>query len=76
MDLKQLEDFSNKIQALHRSIKNVIEMVFAVSPLIVLSTQGWALKSLNSVYLLRVSFTCLTFARLLTIEEDFHFPRE
>lgn len=54
MDPQQLEDVSNEIQALHRSIKNVIEMAFSISPLLALSTQGWSGRSLNSVYLLRV----------------------
>jgi len=61
MDPQQLEDVSNEIQALHRSIKNVIEIVFAISPLLALSTQGWGSKSVNSVYLLRVSRIQVTF---------------
>ena len=55
MDPQQLEDVSNEIQALHRSIKNVIEIVFAISPLLALSTRGWGSTSVNSSYLLRVS---------------------
>jgi hypothetical protein len=55
MDEQQLEDVSNEIQVLHRSIKNAIEIVFAISPLLALSTHGWASKSFNSVYLVRVS---------------------
>jgi hypothetical protein len=54
MDAQQLEYVSNEIQALHRSIKNAMEMVFSVSPILALSTQGWSWRSLNSVYLLRV----------------------
>jgi hypothetical protein len=57
MDPQQLEDVSNAIEALHKSIKNAIEVAFAVSPLLALSTHGWASKSFNSVYLLRVSPT-------------------
>jgi hypothetical protein len=55
MDPQQLEDVTNEIQVLHRSIKNAIEIVFAISPLLALSTHGWAGRSLNSVFLLRVS---------------------
>lgn len=58
MEPEQLEEVSNEIQALHRSIKNVAEIVFAVSPLLALSTHGWASISLNSIYLLRVSCAC------------------
>jgi len=55
MDKQQFEDVSNEIQALHRSIKNVIETVFAISPLLALSTRGWASMAVNSVYIIRVS---------------------
>jgi hypothetical protein len=55
MDPDQFEEISNEIQLLHKSMKNVIEIVFATSPLLALSTHGWASKSCNSVYLLRVS---------------------
>ena len=58
MDPQQFEDVSHEMQALHRSIKNVIEIVFAISPLLALSTRGWASTSINSIYLLRVSL-CL-----------------
>jgi hypothetical protein len=54
MDPQQFEYVSNKIQAMHRSIKNVMEITFSVSPLLALSTRGWAWRSLNSLYLLRV----------------------
>jgi hypothetical protein len=72
MDPQQLEDLSNEIQAWHRSIKNVIEIVFAISPLLALSTQGWATKSINSVYLLRVSLILVVFSFLLTIKKIFN----
>jgi len=72
MDPQQLEDVSNEIQALHRSIKNVIEIVFAISPLLALSTQGWASKSLNSVYLLRVGRVQVISSCLLTIFKIFN----
>ena len=55
MDPQQLEEVTHEMESLHRSMKNVIEITFAISPLLALSTQGWASKSLSSVYLLRVS---------------------
>lgn len=56
MDPQQLEDVSNGIKALHRSIKNVSEIVFAISPLLALIPRGWGVAtSVNSAYLLRVS---------------------
>lgn len=55
MDMQNLEEISEEIQTLHKPIKNVIEIVFATSPLLALSTSGWANKSFNSTYLLRVS---------------------
>jgi hypothetical protein len=55
MDKQQLIDFSESIQSLYRAMKNVMEIVFAASPLLALSTHGWAMKAYNSTYLLRVS---------------------
>jgi hypothetical protein len=55
MDSAQLEEIANEIEALHKSIKNVIEISFAISPLLVLSTQGWTWRNIHRVYLLRVS---------------------
>ena len=54
MDPQQFEEISNDVQVLHKSMKNVIEMVFATSPILALSTHGWAGKSFHSTYLLRV----------------------
>ena len=54
MDPEQLEYVADEIQALHRSMKNVMEIAFSISPLLALSTHGWSSRSLNSVYLLRV----------------------
>lgn len=56
MDEQKFQDVSSQIQTLHRSMKNVIEIVSATSPLLALSTHGWALKSFHSNYLLRVCF--------------------
>ena len=55
MDTQQFTDVSEAIQTLHRAMKNVMEIVFAASPLLALSTHGWALRAYNSTYLFRVS---------------------
>jgi hypothetical protein len=55
MEPRQFEDVLREIEALHKPMKNVIEIAFATSPLIALSTHGWASKSYHSTYLLRVS---------------------
>jgi hypothetical protein len=54
LDFQQLEDISEELQLFHKSMKNMMEIVFAISPLLALSTHGWYSKSTNSVYLLRV----------------------
>jgi hypothetical protein len=56
MDSQHFEDISDGLQALQKSIKNVMEIVFAISPLLALSTHGWDSKSVHSTYLLRVSY--------------------
>ena len=72
MDPQQLEDVTNGIKALHRSIKNVSEIVFAISPLLALSPRGWGGKtSVNSAYLLRVSCVLVSFSCLLTMKKIF-----
>jgi hypothetical protein len=55
MEPQQLEEIADEIQNLHKPMKNVIEVVFATSPLLALSTHGWRQKSYHSTYLLRVS---------------------
>jgi hypothetical protein len=55
MDSQQFEDISNELQFFQKSMKNIIEIVFATSPLLALSTHGWDSKSIHSTYLLRVS---------------------
>lgn len=62
MDSKQFEEIANEIQSLHKAMKNVIEIVFATSPLLALSTHGWDSKSYNSVYLIRVGGFSLFFS--------------
>lgn len=54
MEPHQLEEISNEIQFLHKSMKNLMEVAFATSPLLALSTHGWRQKSFNGTYLLRV----------------------
>src|SRR5271168_486171 len=41
MELEQLEHVISEIVSLHRSMKNLIEICFAISPLLLLSTHGW-----------------------------------
>jgi len=53
MEQQQFEEISSEVQALHKSMKNIMEIVFATSPLLALSTHGWAWKS-HSTYLLRI----------------------
>jgi len=56
MELEQLEHVISEIVSLHRSMKNLIEICFAISPLLLLATHGWhRYTSLHSTYLLRVS---------------------
>jgi hypothetical protein len=71
MDLPQLELLSNEIQALHRPMKNIIQIVFAVSPLLALSPHGWGpTRSIHGVYLLRVSFVLVGFQEVLNCHQD------
>lgn len=67
MDSKQLEEICNEIEALHKSIKNIIQIVFAISPLLALSTNGWSWKATSGTYLLRVSGIIFVFRKSLTI---------
>jgi hypothetical protein len=55
MDTQQLEQISNEIESLHKPMKNVIEIVFAVSPILALSTHGWGINY-NSINLFKVFF--------------------
>jgi len=54
MDSQLLVELTEEIKELHKSMKNIFEIVFAVSPLMMLSTFGWGWRSTNSSYLLRV----------------------
>lgn len=60
MDSNQLGEISFEIETLHKSMKNMIEIMFAISPLLALSSRSWATRSVHSSYLLRViSFSAL-----------------
>jgi hypothetical protein len=54
MDASQLEEIAHEIEGFHKSMKNLIEIVFAISPLLALSTQGWTWKTADRNYLFRV----------------------
>jgi hypothetical protein len=71
MGKAQFEDLSKEIQILHKSMKNIIEMVSATSPLLALSTHGWTSTSCNSNFLLRVSEFILYGQHLLTLNKTF-----
>ena len=74
MEQSQFEELSKEIQALHKPMKNIIQLVFATSPLLVLSTHGWGVwKSTPGNYLLRVSSVLVVFSGnyLLTIGKTF-----
>jgi hypothetical protein len=71
MDAGHLEEISQEIQTLHKSMKNVIEIVFAISPLMALSTRGWASKNYHSTFLLRVSDVEVVLRQSLTDDKIF-----
>lgn len=73
MDPEQFEEISNEVQTMHKSMKNLIEIVFATSPILALSTHGWGSHNFHSTYLLRVSVVFVFF--LLFINNDFPRPR-
>jgi hypothetical protein len=50
----------------------VIEIAFAISPLLALSTTGWASASSNSVYLLRVSLIYVILCWLFMMRKVFN----
>jgi hypothetical protein len=56
MEERQLDEISDEIKCLHKAMKNIIEVVFATSPILAISTHGWGSKTIHSTYLLRVSF--------------------
>jgi hypothetical protein len=50
---------------MHKLMKNMLEFVFATSPLLILSTGGW-LRSIQGSYLLRVSIVSSALVLSLT----------
>jgi hypothetical protein len=58
---EEFEDVCNEMKIMHKQMKNAMEMVFAISPLLALQTRGWGGKSCKSTYLLRVSDGFFTF---------------
>lgn len=76
MDPQQLEEFNNDMKDLHKSMKNIIEIVFATSPLLAISTHGWISRSYHSSYLLRVSFVLFHFKMYIYCFQDFLRVRE
>jgi hypothetical protein len=70
LDPQQFEDISNEMKTLHKSMKNLIEVVFATSPLLALSTQGWATKNQHRTYMLRVSDFLVFFLTFINDEKD------
>jgi hypothetical protein len=69
MDPQQFEEVSYEIETLHKSIKNVMEIVFAISPLLAISSHGWT-KSCHSTYLLRVSDISVYYLLVINYEQD------
>jgi hypothetical protein len=75
MDPEQFEDVSNIIQSLHKLIKILIEIIFAISPLLALSTHEWANHySFHSTYLLRVNGVFANFMAIFNDQQDVHRP--
>ena len=74
MDPEQFEGISLDMQVLHKSMKNIIEMVFATSPLLALSTSGWHSKSFQGTYLLKVGDVFVFFLRPLSNLKGFYCP--
>jgi hypothetical protein len=71
MEPQQLEDICNEIQDLHKPMKNVIEVVFATSPLLALSTHGWRQKASHSTYLLRVGAFAAVYSKAHVCQKIF-----
>jgi hypothetical protein len=65
LDEAQFEEISLEMQIIHKSMKNMLEYIFATSPLLALSTTGWS-RYISGAYLLRVSHPYNVFVELLT----------
>jgi len=76
MGQQQFEEISNEMQNLHKSMKNLMEIVFATSPLLALSTHGWSGRFIKSTFLLRVSDVLVVFLVLIKERQDIHLPRQ
>jgi hypothetical protein len=74
MDPQQFEDISSEIQSLHQTMKNMMEVVFATSPLLALSTHGWDFH-VHRTYLLRVSGVLVLFLVFIYDDEDIYCTR-
>ena len=75
MDPEQFQDIANTIHSLHKSMKNVMEIVFAISPLLALSTYGWGRNYyVHSTYLLRVSSVLDFFMAIINDQQDVYCP--
>lgn len=71
MSPQHFEEISNEIERLHKPMKNMIEIVFAVSPLLALSTHGWSSSNYHSTYLLRVSDAFVAFFAFINLNQIF-----
>ena len=76
MGQQQFEEISNEMQNLHKSMKNLMEIIFATSPLLALSTHGWSTRFIKSTFLLRVSDVLVLFLVLIKERQDIHLPRQ
>jgi hypothetical protein len=71
MDPEQFQDFVNTAFGMHKSMKNLIEIVFAISPLLALSTHGWGRNyNFHSAFLLRVSGVLDFFMAIINDRQD------
>ena len=61
---EEFEDICNEMKIMHKQMKNAMEMVFAISPLLALQTRGWGGKYCKSTYLLRVSDDIFIFVNI------------
>ena len=75
LERKQFEEIVNIVKILHKAMKNLIEIIFTTSPLLALSTHGWASKFRHRVFLVRVSgflFLLSILTILIDLLQDLH----
>lgn len=65
LDEQQFEEISIEMLMLHKSIKYIMESIFAISPLLALATSGWS-RGIQGSYLLGVSHLSNVFAGILS----------